>query len=96
MAQRRSDARSGWKKGKDGKYTKLYDIDCTEGRFDFVRIRHAQFALRRGETIIGIATMPLPAVGSSRLKSRIELPASLPLVTRLFLALLVHVEDRDN
>ena len=94
-AQRLPDARGDWEKGKDGKYAKAYDIDCAEGRFDFVRIKRAHFALRRGETVLGIAAMPLPTGIFSRLKSRIELPASLSLATRLFLALLVNIEDRD-
>ncbi len=95
-AQRLPETAGGWKKGKDGSYTKVYDIDCAEGRFDFVRIKRAQFALRRGETVLGIVAMPLPTGVLSRLKSAIELPASLSLATRLFLALLVDIEDRER
>ena len=67
-----------------------------EGRFDFVRIARAKFALRRGDCVLGIAAMALPTGIFSRLKARIELPGSLPLATRLFLALLVDIEDRER
>jgi hypothetical protein len=40
--------------------------------------------------------MPLPSGIFSRLKSRIELLASLSLATRLFLAMLVEIEDREE
>ncbi len=94
-AERVPDTRGGWMKGKDGKRSRLYVIDCPQGRFDLVRLKHAKFALRRGDTVLGIAAMPLPGSGgSNRLKSRIELPALLPLATRLFVAMLVEIEDR--
>ncbi len=94
-AERVPDTRGGWGKGKDGKRSRLYVIDCPQGRFDLARLNSAKFALRRGDTVLGIAAMPLPGSGgSNRLKSRIELPASLPLATRLFVALLVEIEDR--
>ncbi len=67
-----------------------------QGRFDLVRLKHGKFALHRGDTVLGIAAMPLPNGIGSRLKSRIELPASLPLATRLFLAMLVEIEDPDR
>ena len=96
-AERVPDTLSGWKKGKDGKYTKVYVIDCAQGRFDLVRVDFGKFALRRGDTVLGIAAMPLPGSGGGiRLKSRIELPASLPLAIRLFVALLVEIEDSDR
>ena len=75
-----------------------YVIACPQGRFELVPLKHGKFALRRGDTVLGIAAMPL-ASGSgilNPLKSRIELPASLPLATRLFLAMLVDIEDRDR
>ena len=75
-----------------------YVIDCSEGRFELVPLKHGKFALRRGDTVLGIAAMPL-GYGSGSLtplKSRIELPASLPLATRLFLAMLVDIEDRNR
>ena len=81
--------------GMDGKHSRVYVIDCPQGRFDFVRLKRGKFALRRGDTVLGIAAMPLPSQ-FVRLKSRIELPASLPLATRLFLAMLVDIEDRDR
>ena len=75
-----------------------YVIDCPQGRFELVPLKHGKFALRRGDTVLGIAAMPL-GYGSGSLtplKSRIELPASLPLATRLFLAILVDIEDRNR
>ena len=95
-AKRVPDTLGGWKKGKDGKYTRVYVIDCPQGRFDLVRVSDDKLALRRGDTVLGIAAMPLPSGIFSRLKSRIELPASLPLATRLFLAMLVEIEDTDR
>ncbi len=75
-AERVPDTRRGWMKGKDGKFSRVYVIDCPQGRFDLVRLKLAKFALRRGDTVLGIAAMPLPGSGgSNRLKSRIELPA---------------------
>lgn len=72
----------------------VYVIDCPQGRFELVRLkRYMKFALCRGDTVLGIVAMPdIP----SRLKSRIKLPASLPLATRLFLAMLVEIEDRER
>lgn len=95
-AQRLPDALDGWQKDRSGKYTKLYDIDCAAGHFELVRIGPAQFALRQGETILGIIAMPLPTGVFSPLRTRIELPARLSLAIRLFLALLVDVEDRNR
>lgn len=95
-AERVPDTLSGWMKGKDGKRSRVYVIDCPQGRFDLVRLKRAKFALCRGDTVLGIAAMPLPNGIFSRLKSRIELPASLPLATRLFLALLVEIEDSER
>ncbi len=95
-AERVPDTLGGWKKGKDGKYTRVYVIDCPQGRFDLVRVSSDKLALRRGDTVLGIAAMPLPSAIGSRLKSRIELPASLPLATRLFLAMLVEIEDIER
>ncbi len=92
-AERLPDTLSGWMKGKDGRPSRVYVIDCPQGRFDLVRLKQATFALRRGDTVLGIAAMPLPSGIFSRLKSRIELPVSLPLATRLFLAMLVEIED---
>lgn len=95
-AERLPDTRGGWKKDKDGKYTRAYVIDSAQGRFDLVRMELGKFALRRGDTVLGIAAIPLPGSGGgNRLKSRIELPSSLPLVTRLFVAMLVELEDRE-
>jgi len=68
-----------------------YVIDCPQGRFELVRLKDWKFALRRGDTVLGIAAMPV-RFGLSR----IELPASLPLATRLFLAMLVDIEDRER
>ena len=74
-----------------------YVIDCPQGRFELVPLKHGKFALRRGDTVLGIVAMPLAGRGILHsLKSRIELPASLPLATRLFLAMLVDIEDRDR
>lgn len=95
-AERLPDALGGWQKDKDGNYTKAYDIDCAGGRFGLFRVARAKFALRQGKTVLGIAAMPLPTGAFSRLKSRIEFPAALPLATRLFLALLVDIEDRER
>ncbi len=96
-AERVADTLGGWMKGKDGKRSRVYVIDCPQGHFDLVRLKRAKFALRRGDTVLGIAAMPLPlSGGSNRLKSRIELPASLPLATRLFLAMLVEIEDIEG
>ena len=95
-AQRLPEALDGWQKDRSGKYTKLYDIDCAAGHFELVRIGPAQFALRHGETILGIIAMPLPTGVFSPLRTRIELPARLSLAIRLFLALLVDVEDRNR
>jgi hypothetical protein len=95
-AKRVPDTLGGWIKGKDGKRSRVYVIDCPQGRFELVRLKRGKFALRRGDTVLGIAAMPLPSGIFSRLKSRIELPASLPLTTRLFLAMLVDIEDRDR
>lgn len=86
----------GWMKGEDGKLSRVYVIDCPQGRFELVRLKRAQFALRRGDTVLGIAAMPLPTGIFSGLKNRIELPASLPLATRLFLAMLVEIEDTEG
>ncbi|MCP4604441.1 MAG: hypothetical protein GY847_28620, partial [Proteobacteria bacterium] len=61
-----------------------YVIDCPQGRFELVPLELGKFALRRDDTVLGIAAMPLEFG-----LSRIELPASLPLATRLFLAMLV-------
>ena len=61
-----------------------------------MRLEYGKFALRRGDTVLGIAAMPLPSGILSRLKSRIELPASLPLATRVFVAMLVEIEDTDR
>ena len=99
-AERLPDNNGGWRKGKDGGYTAAYEIDCAQGRFDLVRLKFAKFALCRGgaalgDTSLGIATMPIPMGIDTRRASRIELPASLPLATRLFIALLVNIEDRD-
>ena len=68
-----------------------YVIDCPQGRFELVRLKRGKFALRQGDTVLGIAAMP-ETFGLSR----IELPASLPLATRLFLAMLVDIEDRER
>ncbi len=68
-----------------------YVIDCPQGRFELVRLKRGKFALRRGDTVLGIAAMP-QRFGLSR----IELPASFPLATRLFLAMLVDIEDRER
>jgi hypothetical protein len=68
-----------------------YVIDCPQGRFELVSLKRGKFALRRGDTVLGIAAMPLEFG-----LSRIELPASLPLATRLFLAMLVDIEDRNR
>ena len=68
-----------------------YVIDCPQGRFELVSLEQWKFALRRGDTVLGIAAMP-----ESWGLSRIELPASLPLATRLFLAMLVDIEDKDE
>ena len=68
-----------------------YVIDRPQGRFELVRLKDCKFALRRGDTFLGIAAMPL-RLGLSR----IELPASLPLATRLFLAMLLDIEDRER
>lgn len=95
-AKRVPDTLSGWKKGKDGKLSRVYVIDCPQGCFDLVRLKHGKFALRRGDTVLGIAAMPMPSGIFHRLKSRIELPASLPLATRLFVAMLVEIEDVDR
>ena len=94
-AKRVPDTLSGWMKNNVGKRSRVYIIDCPQGRFELVRLKLGKFALRRGDTVLGIATMPLPRF-FSRLKSRIELPASLPLATRLFLAMLVEIEDREE
>lgn len=70
------------------------------GRFDVEhrhQVRAAILALAEVEIdAAGIAAMPLPDGIGSRLKSRIELPASLPLAIRLFLAMLVEIEDPDR
>ena len=95
-AARAPDSLGGWTKGMDGKRSPVYMIDCPQGRFDLVRLKRATFALRQGDTVLGIAAMPLPSGIFSRLKSRIELPASLPLATRLFLAMLVEIEDIER
>jgi len=95
-ANRVPDTLGGWKKGKDGKRCRAYVIDCPEGRFELVRLKRARFALRRGDTDLGIAAMPMPTGIFGRLKSRIELPASLPLATRLFLAMVVFIEDTEG
>ncbi len=68
-----------------------YVVDGSQGRFELVPLKRGKFALRRGDTVLGIAAMPLQFG-----LSRIELPASLPLATRLFLAMLVDIEDRDR
>ena len=68
-----------------------YVIDCPQGRFELVPLEIGKFALRRDDTVLGIAAMPLEFG-----LSRIELPASLPLATRLFLAMLVDIEDRNR
>ena len=76
---------SNWRDSPD------YVIDCPQGRFEFVSLTFGKFALRRNDTVVGIAAMPLgPGL------SRIELPASLPLAIRVFLAMLVDIEDRDR
>ena len=84
---------------EDGGYTAAYEIDCAQGRFDLVRLKFAKFALCRGgapgNTNLGVAAMPVTTGVGSRTKSRIELPASLPLATRLFIALLVDIEDQE-
>ena len=54
-AERVPDTLGGWKKGKDGKYTRVYVIDCPQGRFDLVRVSSDKLALRRGDTVLGIA-----------------------------------------
>jgi hypothetical protein len=95
-AKRVPDTSGGWMKVKDRKRSPVYVIDCPQGRFDLVRLKLGKFALRRGDTILGIAAMPLPSGIFSRLKSRIELPASLPLATRLFLVMLVEIEDKEE
>jgi hypothetical protein len=96
-ADRITDTLGGWKKGEDGKLSRVYVIDSPQGRFDLVRLKRFKFALHRGGSVLGIAAMPLPGSGgSNRLKTRIELPASLPLATRLFVALLVEIEDIDQ
>ena len=96
-AERLPGTGSGWIEGKDGKRPRLYVIDCPEGRFDLVRVKHAKFAFCQGDTVLGIAAMALPGSGGgNRLKSRIELPERLPLATRLFVALLVEIEDSDR
>ena len=94
-AERVTDTLRGWKKGKDGKLSRVYIIDCPQGRFDLVRLECGKFALCRGDTVLGIAAMPLTRC-NTWLKSRIELPASLPLATRLFVAMLVEIEDTDR
>lgn len=95
-AERVPETLGGWMKGKDGKRSRVYVIDCPQGRFELVRLKSAKFALRRGDTDLGIAAMPMPTGIFNRLKSRIELPASLPLTTRLFLAMLVYIEDTER
>ena len=95
-AKRVPDTLSGWMKDKDGKRSRVYVIDFPQDRFELVRLKRAKFALRRGDTDLGIAAMPMPTGIFSRLKSRIELPASLPLPTRLFLAMLVYIEDSEG
>ena len=96
-AKRVPDTLSGWMKDKDGKRSRVYVIDFPQGRFELVRLKkYMKFALHRGDTVLGIVAMPLSRGFFSRLKSRIELPASLPLATRLFLAMLVNIEDRER
>jgi hypothetical protein len=100
-AERLPDTAGGWMKGEDGGYTAAYQIDCGQGRFDLVRLKFARFALRRGgaapgRTSLGIAAMPITTGIDGRTTSRIELPASLPLATRLFIALLVEIEDHER
>ena len=70
-AQRLPEALDGWQKDRSGKYTKLYDIDCAAGHFELVRIGPAQFALRQGETILGIIAMPLPTGVFSPLRTEL-------------------------
>ena len=85
-----------WLAAKDRKCRKLYVIDCAQGRFDFSFIKFAKYALCRDDIVLGIVAMSLLTGVLDRFKSRIELPALLPLTTRLFLALLVKFEDRDR
>jgi hypothetical protein len=95
-AQRLPDSMSGWRKGKDGKYTRVYIIDCAQDQFELVRLKRGKFSLRQGGSVLGIAAMPMSTGIFGRLKSRIELPASLPLAIRLFLAMVVYVEDTEG
>ena len=92
-ADRVPDNAGGWRRDEAGNFSKAYDIDYDGERLQFARLARGKFALRRGHRVVGIATIPLPTGIFSWHKSRIELPASLPLEIRLFIALLVEVED---
>lgn len=73
-----------------------FDIDTPQGRFELAPRGHPKFDLLRGDTVIGIVAMPELSGNGGRFHSRIELPGSLPLETRLFLALLVKLECKDD
>ncbi len=72
---------------------RLFEIETAQGRFDFAQLDYGKYALLRGDTVVGIAAMPLLNGFGNRWTSRIELPGSFPLETRVFLALVVKLED---
>ena len=74
---------------------RYFQVETAQGRFDLARLGYAKFALLRGDAVVGIAAMPLLKGMGNRLTSRIELPGSLPLEIRVFLALLVKLQDED-
>jgi len=74
---------------------RYFQVETAQGRFYLARLGYAKFALLRGDAVVGIAAMPLLNGIGNRRASRIELPGSLPLEIRVFLALLVKLEDED-
>jgi len=74
---------------------RYFQVETAQGRFYLARLGHAKFALLRGDAVVGIAAMPMLKGIGNRRASRIELPGSLPLETRVFLALLVKLEDEE-
>ena len=73
-----------------------FEIETSQGLFALTYLDDGKYAVLRGDSVVGIAAMPLPQAADGRWTTRIELPGSLPLETRIFIALVGLVHDRNR
>ena len=73
-----------------------FEIETAQGLFTLAYRDYGKYAVLRGDSVVGIAAMPLPQAPGGRWTTRIELPGSLPLETRIFIALVGLVHDRNR